>query len=68
MLVFANVFLLMILIWLSNFMKKQLRVEISFKDINQLKNKIDFLLDKNIHKINIPCKGLIKKDFLLEVI
>ena len=49
-------------------MKKQLRVEISFKDLKQLKDKIDFLLDKEIYKINIPCKGLIKKDFLLEVI
>ncbi len=49
-------------------MNKQLRVEISFKDLKQLKNKIDFLLNKNIYKINIPCKGLIKKDFLLEVI
>ena len=41
-------------------MKKELRVEISFKDLNQLKNKIDFLLKKNIYKINIPCKGIIK--------
>ena len=49
-------------------MRKQLRVEISFKDLEQLKNKIEFLLDKNIFKINIPCKGLIKKDFLLEVV
>jgi len=49
-------------------MNKQIRVEISFKDLNQLKNKIDFLLNKNIYKINIPCKGLIKKDFLLEVV
>ena len=49
-------------------MKKELRVEISFKDLNQLKNKIDFLLNNDIYKINIPCKGLIKKDFLLEAI
>ena len=49
-------------------MNKQLRVEISFKDLEQLKKKIDFLIDKNIYKINIPCKGLIKKDFLLKVI
>ena len=49
-------------------MKNQFRVEISFKDLDQLKKKIDFLLNKNIYKINIPCKGLIKKDFLLEVI
>ncbi len=49
-------------------MNKQLRVEISFKDLEQLKKKIEFLLNKNIYKINIPCKGLIKKDFLLEVV
>ena len=49
-------------------MKKEIRVEISFKDLEQLKKKIDFLLNKDIYKINIPCKGLIKKDFLLEVI
>ena len=49
-------------------MKKELRVEISFKDLKQLKNKIEFLLNKDIYKINIPCKGLIKKDFLLETI
>ena len=49
-------------------MYKQIRVEISFKDLNQLKNKIEFLLNKNIYKINIPCKGVIKKDFLLEVV
>jgi len=49
-------------------MKKELRIEISFKDLKQLKNKIDFLLNNDINKINIPCKGLIKKDFLLEVV
>ncbi len=49
-------------------MKKELRVEISFKDLKQLKNKIDFLLNRDIYKINIPCKGFIKKDFLLEVV
>ena len=49
-------------------MKKELRVEISFKDLKQLKSKIDFLLNRDIYKINIPCKGLIKKDFLLEAI
>ena len=49
-------------------MKKELRVEISFKDLNQLMSKIDFLLNRDIYKINIPCKGLIKKDFLLEAV
>lgn len=44
------------------------RVEISFKDFDQLKRKLDFCLNRNIYKINIPCKGNIKKDFLLEVV
>ncbi len=44
------------------------RVEVSFKDFDQLKKKLDFCLNKKIHKINIPCKGNIKKDFLLEVV
>jgi len=44
------------------------RVEISFKDLDQLKKRLDFCLNKKIYKINIPCKGNIKKDFLLEVV
>ena len=44
------------------------RVEISFKDLDQLKKKLDFCLNKKIQRINIPCKGNIKKDFLLEVV
>tara|TARA_Y100001933_G_scaffold37056_1_gene32626 strand:+ start:316 stop:1134 length:819 start_codon:yes stop_codon:yes gene_type:complete len=44
------------------------RVEISFKDFDQLKKKLDFCINKKIYKINIPCKGKIKKDFLLEVV
>ena len=44
------------------------RVEISFKDFDQLKKKLDFCLNKKIYKINIPCKGNIKKDFLIEVV
>ena len=49
-------------------MFKNFRVEISFKDIDQLKKKLDFCTNKKIYKINIPCKGNIKKDFLLEVV
>jgi len=49
-------------------MFKNFRVEISFKDFDQLKKKLDFCLNKKIYKINIPCKGNIKKDFLLEVV
>ena len=49
-------------------MLKEFRLEISFKDLDQLKKKLDFCLSKKIYKINIPCKGNIKKDFLLEVV
>ena len=49
-------------------MFKNYRVEISFKDFDQLKKKLDFCLDKKFYKINIPCKGKIKKEFLLEVV
>ena len=44
------------------------RVEISFKDFDQLKKRLEFCLHKKIYKINIPCKGNIKKDFLIEVV
>ena len=44
------------------------RVEISFKDFDQLKKKLDFCIKKKIYNINIPCKGNIKKDFLKEVV
>ena len=49
-------------------MINKLRVEISFKDLDQLKKKLEFCINKNINNINIPCKGNIKKDFLLEVV
>ncbi len=49
-------------------MFEELRLEISFKNIEQMKMKIDFLQNNNISKINIPCKGLMKKDFLLEIV
>ena len=44
-------------------MNNNLRFELSFKDINQLENKLNFCKFNNIRNINIPCKGLIKKDF-----
>ena len=47
-------------------MKNSLRLELSFKNILQLEKKIKFCLTNNINKINIPCKGLIKKEFLYE--
>jgi len=39
-----------------------MRFELSFKNISQLDNKLNFCKLNNIKNINIPCKGLIKKD------
>ena len=39
-----------------------LRFELSFKDISQLDRKLNFCKLNNIKNINIPCKGVIKKE------
>jgi len=44
-------------------MISNLRYEISFKNISQLENKLNFCRFNKIKNINIPCKGSIKKDF-----
>ena len=49
-------------------MYNNLRFEISFKDIGQLEKKLNFCIFNNINKINVPCKGTIKKQFLNETI
>ena len=49
-------------------MANDLRFELSFKNTFQLENKLNFCISNNINKINIPCKGVIKKDFLNETI
>jgi len=43
-------------------MINNLRFELSFKDISQLENKLNFCKTNGIRNINIPCKGPIKKD------
>tara|TARA_A100001388_G_C28762492_1_gene498627 strand:- start:1366 stop:2163 length:798 start_codon:yes stop_codon:yes gene_type:complete len=40
-----------------------LRFELSFKNIYQLENKLKFCRLNRIYNINIPCKGIIKKEF-----
>ena len=40
------------------------RFELSFKNISQLEEKLIFCKIHGINNINIPCKGVIKKDFL----
>jgi|TARA_A100001035_G_scaffold272689_1_gene262308 hypothetical protein len=49
-------------------MISNLRFELSFKNINQLENKLNFCNSNKIRNINIPCKGLIKKDFFNSII
>ena len=44
-------------------MISNLRFELSFKNISQLENKLNFCKSNKIKNINIPCKGSIKKDF-----
>ena len=43
-------------------MIKNIRFELSFKNIPQLEKKLNFCKLKNIKNINIPCKGIIKKE------
>ena len=44
------------------------RFELSFKNIPQLEKKLKFCISNQINKINIPCKGVIKKQFLNEIV
>ena len=44
-------------------MYKKIRFELSFKNISQLENKLNFCKLNKIKNINIPCKGSIKRDF-----
>ena len=44
-------------------MFNNLRFELSFKNISQLENKLNFCKLNNIRNINIPCKGPIKQEF-----
>ena len=43
-------------------MNKKLRFELSFRNIYQLEDKLNFCKFNNIRNINIPCKGPIKKE------
>ena len=45
-------------------MINNVRYELSFKNISQLENKLNFCKLNNIKNINIPCKGFIKKELL----
>ena len=44
-------------------MISNLRFELSFKNISQLEDKLIFCKFNRLKNINIPCKGVIKKDF-----
>ena len=43
-------------------MINNIRFELSFKNISQLENQLNFCKFNNIKNINIPCKGPLKKD------
>ena len=43
-------------------MNNNIRFELSFKNISQLEKKLNFCRLNNIKNINVPCKGLIKKE------
>ena len=43
-------------------MNNNLRFELSFKNISQLEEKLNFCKFNKISNINIPCKGPIKKE------
>jgi len=49
-------------------MISNLRFELSFKNITQLENKLNFCKFNKIKNINIPCKGNIKRDFFYSTI
>ena len=50
------------------FTLKDIRVEITFKSFEELRNILFFYQRNNLYKINIPCKNSLKKDFLIESI
>ncbi len=50
------------------FQLTNLRIEVSFKSLQELRSILSFYQQNNIYKINIPCKGDLKKDFLLDAI
>ena len=44
------------------------RMEISFKTFDELRRILYFYQQNDLYKINIPCKNILKKEFLLESI
>ena len=47
---------------------KNIRIEISFKSFDELREILSFYQRNKLYKINIPCKNDLKKDFLLQSI
>ena len=45
-------------------MNNNIKFELSFKNISQLEKNLNFCRLNNIKNINIPCKGVIKKELL----
>ena len=44
------------------------RIEISFKSLDELALLLKFYHENNIYKLNIPCKNILKKQMLLNAI
>ena len=49
-------------------MNNNIRFELSFKNISELDKKLNFCKLNNIKNINIPCKGLIKKELFTSTV
>ena len=49
-------------------MKIKPRFELSFVNISQLEKKLKYCETNDINKINIPCKGVIKKNLYIETV
>ncbi len=45
-----------------------IRIEISYKSLEELRSILSFCERNNLYKINIPCKNMLKKEFLLDSI
>ena len=45
-----------------------IRIEVSFRSFDELRNILSFYQRNNLYKINIPCKNNLRNDFLLESI
>ena len=67
-LLYDKIFYYIVFMKHSLFNLNNIRIEISFKSLDELRKILSFYESNNLYKINIPCKNSLKKDFLLESI